>query len=73
MPHFDIINMARNDNPTNTHVPTILLIMDFNDGLKYAGPMVLRNAVQTVNEETIQTAVLIAMICPNFAKGCMAV
>ena len=43
-------NIASKANATKQIVPMTLLQIDFHDGLKKAGPIVLRKAVQTVKE-----------------------
>lgn len=55
--------------PITNAVPKTDFSVDFQFGLKNAGASVLSNAVHTVNEYKIQTDVLIAIICPNFANG----
>lgn len=50
IPLFDITNIARMARQITTVVPITDFSVDFHDGLKNAGAIVLSNAVQTVNE-----------------------
>ena len=72
-PAFDIINMARMLKPITHAVPSTDFRVDFQEGLKKAGAIVLSKAVHTVNEYKMQTEVLIAIICPNLANGWIVV